>query len=304
MNVLLFGASGFLGRHIRQRLAEEMTVHSPTRQECDLVTVDVRALTALLTKTRPDAVVVAAGRIVGSGHEFVLAHTVVVAKLVEAMALSTPGARLVRIGSAAEYGVVPHGHAVREDDAADPVGEYGISHLAATRLVERAVTAGQLDAVVLRVFNPVGPGMPAGNLLGRTATRLREAMAHGVARLPLGLHDTWRDYVDVRDIAAAVSAALRPASPGAVVFNVGSGRAVGTPEVVRLLADAAGFRGEITEGDFAPDAARSAAVSWMCADLTRTADLLGWSPRHALADSLATVWADVDGCPRTRPVTV
>ncbi|TDC85170.1 NAD(P)-dependent oxidoreductase [Micromonospora sp. KC606] len=304
MNVLLFGASGFLGRHIRQRLAEEMTVHSPTRQECDLVTVDVRALAALLTRKRPDAVVVAAGRIVGCGHEFVLAHTAAVAKLVDAMNLAASGARLVRIGSAAEYGAVPHGHAVREDDPADPVGEYGLSHLAATRLVERAVTAGRLDAVVLRVFNPIGPGLPAGNLLGRTAARLCEAIAQGDVRLPLGLHDTWRDFVDVRDIAAAVHAALRPEFPGAVVFNIGSGRAVGTPEVVRLLADVAGFTGEITSGDFAPDAARSAAVSWMCADLTRSAELLGWSPRHGLADSLTTVWADVAGCLASKPVTV
>ena len=66
-------------------------------------------------------------------------------------------ARLVHLGSAAEYGRGPGRAPVREDEPARPVGPYGVTKLAGTRLVELARTAG-LPAVVLRVFNPVGPG--------------------------------------------------------------------------------------------------------------------------------------------------
>jgi nucleoside-diphosphate-sugar epimerase len=170
-------------------------------------------------------------------------------------------------------------------------------------LVELAVAASRLDAVVLRVFNPVGPGMPAGNLLGRTAARLVEAIARGDGELALGLHDTYRDFVDVRDVAAAVRAALRPAPLGAVVFNVGSGHAVATRSVVRQLAYIAGFPGDVCAGAFAPDAARSSAVSWMCPDLTRSRSLLGWSPVHPLTNSLETVWAETVADSSARPVT-
>ncbi|MFI9640576.1 NAD-dependent epimerase/dehydratase family protein [Micromonospora sp. NPDC051925] len=288
--VLLLGAGGFLGRHIRSVLVGHTIVRSPTRAECDLVRMDLPALIALVARERPDVVVTAAGQIVGSGADFVQAHVVTTAKLIEAVAAAAPGARLIRIGSAAEYGAVPHGLTVGEEQPAAPVSEYGLSHLAATRLAEFAGEAGRLDTIVLRVFNPVGPGMRPGNILSRVTAMVSSAAAGGATDIALGLHDTYRDFVDVRDIAAAVLAAARcPAGPQRV-FNVGSGRAVATRDVVRLLADVAGFTGEIRHGGFTPDAARSAAVPWMCADIDRAHRVLGWAPAYDLNESLNTLW--------------
>ncbi|MEU0548868.1 NAD(P)-dependent oxidoreductase [Micromonospora sp. NPDC005979] len=299
--VLLLGAGGFLGRHIRTALAAHATVRSITRAECDLVRVELRDLTALVARERPDTVVTAAGRIVGSGHDFVQAHVVATAKLIEAVAAAAPGARLIRIGSAAEYGTVPHRLAVSEEYQGTPVSEYGLSHLAATRLAELAGGAGRLDTMVLRVFNPVGPGMPAGNVLTRVTAMVRSAVATGSEDIAVGLHDTYRDFVDVRDVASAVLAAATCRPGPARVFNVGSGRAVATRDVVRLLAEASGFTGDIRDGSFAPDADRSAAVPWMCADIERANRVLGWTPAHDLGDSLATLW-QADGDQPARPV--
>ncbi|WDZ87861.1 NAD-dependent epimerase/dehydratase family protein [Micromonospora cathayae] len=291
--VLLLGASGFLGRHIQAALARHLTVRSPTRRECDLVGIDLPELTSLLARERPDAVVVAAGRIVGSGYDFVRAHVATTAKLIEAMAVAVPDARLVRLGSAAEYGIVPHGVVIGEELPAVPVGEYGLSHLAATRLAELAGAAGRVDTTVLRVFNPVGPGMPPGNLLRRVAALIRAAETDG-GDVAVGLHDTFRDYVDVRDVAAAVLAVLRCDRLTERVFNVGSGRAVATRDIVRSLAEVAGFTGRIRDGEFAPDAARSSAVPWLCAGIERSREVLGWTPRHELTESLTTLWRASD----------
>ncbi|MET8063728.1 NAD-dependent epimerase/dehydratase [Micromonospora sp. NPDC005686] len=290
--VLLFGAGGFLGRHIRRNLEPHCDVRCPDRQECDLVAVGPSALAALLSRERPDVVVLAAGRIVGSGYDFVQAHAVTTAKVIEAMAAAAPGARLVRIGSAAEYGVVARDVAVREDAPTSPISEYGVSHLAATRLAELAGASGRVDTVVLRVFNPVGPGMPPGNVLGRAAGLIRAAAERGDDHVALGLLDSWRDFVDVRDVAGAVLAAVRCGAVGQRVFNVGSGLATATRDAVRQLADIAGFPGEIRTGAFGADATRSAAVPWICADIGRGHRLLGWTPVHPLADSLTALWRE------------
>ena len=64
-----------------------------------------------------------------------------------------------------------------------PGGPYGVSKLAATELV----LGSGLDAVVLRVFSPAGPGTPAGSPLGRLAEAMRRAIAKPdltVDRLP------------------------------------------------------------------------------------------------------------------------
>ena len=289
--VLVFGAAGFIGRGVRQALDADprvSTVLCPGRADCDLLRSGVDDLAALFDRARPDAVVNCTGRLAGSGYELVQANTVVTAKLVEAVATAAPAARLVRLGSAGEYGPVAHGRVVSEEDPAVPVSEYGVSHHAATRLVELATAAGRIDGVVLRVFNPVGAGLHEENLLGRATSLLRQARSTGADHITLGSLGAYRDFVDVRDVATAVVAAVFTDDLPPRVFNVAGGRAVPARHAVRLLADAAGFTGEIREQGPAPD--RSATVGWMRADIGRAARVLGWAPAHDLTSSVTAIW--------------
>jgi nucleoside-diphosphate-sugar epimerase len=305
-HVLLLGGSGFLGRQVRQVLGRDQRVERltcPGRDRCDLLDAPVDELATLVRELSPTAVVACTGRLDGDGGELVQTNTLVTAKLLDALsqagsrARSQAGAtgrgapiRFVRLGSAGEYGPVPHGRAVTERDPPRPVSEYGLSHLAATGLVELAAAAGRVDGLTLRVFNPLGPGMGEQNLLGRTAARLRNALARQSNGITLGPLAAVRDFVDARDVAAAVAAAVFTPDPPARVLNVGSGCAVLVRDAVRMLAQAAGFTGEIREQDAAPS--RSATVDWMRADITRAAEVLGWRPVYELADSVKAVWAD------------
>ncbi|MEV4661870.1 NAD(P)-dependent oxidoreductase [Micromonospora echinofusca] len=295
--ILVLGASGFLGTHVRRALEVDGDLVCPTRAECDLTRCGTEELRALLTSVRPDAVVTCAGAVSGTAADLVLANTVVAARLVEAVAVAAPAARLVRLGSAAEYGPTPNGSSVSEDDPAEPVSDYGVSQAAATRLTELAARAGRVDAVVLRVFNPIGPGLPATTLLGRVAAQLSRPTPG--AELRTGPLDAHRDFVDVRDVAAAVRAAVHaPALPVRVV-NVGSGRAVGVRDAVRLLVETAGATVRLTEDRTPPT--RSAAVDWIRADIRRARSTLGWAPRHDLADSIRTVWHAAAAASEVRP---
>ena len=161
-HVLVFGASGFIGRHVQDALVQDSRVDrvtAPGRSRCDLLTAEVDELASLLRQLAPDVVVNCTGRLDGTGYELLRANTLVPAKLVDAIADVDPAIRFIRLGSAGEYGPVPHGRAVAEDDPAAPVGNYGLSHLTATRLLELARAAGRAEAVTLRVFNPIGPGL-------------------------------------------------------------------------------------------------------------------------------------------------
>jgi nucleoside-diphosphate-sugar epimerase len=105
----------------------------------------------------------------------------------------------------------------------------------------------------------------------------------------LGSLSSYRDFVDVRDVARAVRAALMPVGLRRRVFNVGSGQAVTARHVVEALAAVAGFDGEIVERGHGP--ARSASIDWIQADVTRARRVLGWSPAYELTDSLKAIWA-------------
>ncbi|MGV9308138.1 NAD-dependent epimerase/dehydratase family protein [Nonomuraea sp. NPDC003727] len=282
MRVLLLGASGFLGRQVRLLLDNDPRVGEVVcagRERLDLLAADVAAVTGLLARVRPDAVLSCVGRMAGGPDELLRGNAGVVALLVEAMAAVAPAARLVRLGSAAEYGPTPYGSSVREDDPARPVTAYGVSHLAGTGLV----ASGPVDGVSLRVFNPVGPGLTPVNVLGRAARLLRE----GKDDITLGPLGAMRDFVDVRDVAAAVVAATFADLGGERILNVGSGRAVPVRDAVALLARALGFDGGIHE--MAGGSDRSGAAPWSQADITRAIKVLGWRPVHGLAASVAAM---------------
>jgi nucleoside-diphosphate-sugar epimerase len=86
-----------------------------------------------------------------------------------------------------------------------------------------------------------------------------------------------------------VLAVLRPPQLRHRVFNVGSGRAVRSRAAVQLLAETAGYRGEIREQGAGPQ--RSAAVDWIQADVRRAREELGWAPGRDLATSIKDIWA-------------
>jgi nucleoside-diphosphate-sugar epimerase len=287
MRVLLFGASGFIGGQVRQALVADGRIDAVVclgRERHDLVGGDTAGLADVLAEAAPDAVVSCVGALTGTDEQLVRANTLVAAKLLEAVAQAAPAARLVRLGSAGEYGVVPEGHSVAEDDRTEPVGAYGVSHLAGTRLFALA----PVEAVSLRVFNPIGAGQPAENVLGRAAQRIREALAAGSSELTLGPLGAYRDFVDVQDVAALVRAVVLAPELPSRIYNCGSGRAVTVREAVGLLAAQAGWAGTIHEAGTGPR--RSAAVNWIRADIGRARRELDWQPAHDLSTSIKNIW--------------
>lgn len=296
MKVVLFGASGYLGRAadeaLRERGARVVRVSRTAPRDDDWVRHDlVRGgtdeLVSLLGSIAPDAVVNCAGLLDGTTVELVAANVAPTAALLDAIPVAAPSARLVALGSAAEYGPVPRGSAVAENAAPNPVSGYGITKLTSTLLVRDAVVARRLDGVVLRVFNPIGADLPHGTVLGRAAEAIRAALRRG-GDITLGPLGAYRDFVDVADVAGAIAdAAFAPALPEPVL-NVGSGRAVAVRDVVAMLAEVAGFRGEVRESD--PVHSRSGAVTWIAADTTRVNRALGWSPHQDLTTSVQAVW--------------
>jgi nucleoside-diphosphate-sugar epimerase len=287
---LLIGANGFLGRHVHEALvANGWQVHPTSRTDTaghvrvDLSHAGSAALAAALTEYRPHAVINCAGAVSGDAADLVAANTTGPAVLVRAMRQRAPDARLVHFGSAAEYGVCAPDAPITEAHLPRPVGVYGVSKLAGTQAVQLGRVAG-LDAVVLRVFNPVGPGAPPTSLPGRLAAEF--ANAGDEVRLgPLG---AVRDFVDARDVAAAALAAITAPTVGRPVLNVASGHGVPVRTLVDTLAGIAGFAGTITES--ANGSARSADVPWQEADISGIGRALGWRPEVGLRTSLEDLW--------------
>ncbi|MBT2415059.1 NAD-dependent epimerase/dehydratase family protein [Streptomyces sp. ISL-12] len=291
MRVLLIGANGYIGRFVADRLLADPAVQltalgrgDDADVRFDLASGSPGALTRFLDAVHPGVVVNCAGATRGGARELTRHNTVAVATVCEALRRSGCGARLVQIGCSAEYGPSQPGSSTAEDAVPRPGGPYGVSKLAATELV----LGSGLDAVVLRVFSPAGPGTPAGSPLGRLAEAMRRAMQSGDGELRLGGLGAQRDFVDVRDVARAVHAASLSAAQG--VINIGSGRAVRLRDAATTLARVAGYGGALHELDGPPGALRPVIGHPRAESAVHRAEALGHraeSTGHHRADAVA-----------------
>jgi nucleoside-diphosphate-sugar epimerase len=303
--ILILGASGFLGSAIRRALTADsdladVVLHYRDRASGELYappdvewhSLDLQRATpgecdALLNAVTPDVVVNCVGLTTGAPSELRDVNVGTVAKLAGALDGRTD-IHLVHCGSAAEYGSQHAGRPVAEDVYAAPLSAYGVTKFEATQRLVAAAMEGRMAVTVMRVFNPVGRYSPARTLPGRAARELAHAVRHERDTIRLGSLNTFRDYIDTRDVASAAIAASLHGATGATILNVGRGEAIFSRDLVYSLAAIAGYEGTIVEsGD---GSSRSARLSWQCADITAIRNRLGWAPRHSIDETLSDLW--------------
>jgi dTDP-6-deoxy-L-talose 4-dehydrogenase [NAD(P)+] len=255
----------------------------------DLAATPTGTLTELLVAEGTRVVVNAAGGVWGvDGQRMVESNVDIPRRMVAALSTLPWQPRLIQLGSMHEYGPVRPGQSINELIPCRPTTAYGQTKLDGTGVVLAAAAQGLVDAVVLRIANVVGPGAPTGSLLGAVAAQLAAARGGEPAVLRLAPLRAKRDFLDVRDTAAAVLAASR-APVGGRVFNIGAGQAVGVRWLVERLVSVSGVPARIVEA--AVDQARAGGAEWQRVDIRAARESLGWQPIRTIEESLDELWA-------------
>lgn len=293
---MVLGSTGFIGGVVLSALralpgatvltAGRRAVEGDGHTPMDLGAGSVAEFAGALAAAAPDVLINCAGVTRGELDRLAAVNVIGVSRLAEAMITAVPKARLIHLGSAGEYGRTVEGASVPESAAPHPVGVYGFSKLGGTQALSVARASG-LDAVVLRVFNPIGPGTPVGSLPGRLTSLLRAAPSTG-GTISVGPLGAYRDFVDVRDVARAVVTVATAAEVPAGLYNIGSGEATLVRRVMEELVAVSGYQGTITEDG--AGSARSADVAWQRADITAVGRDLGWRPEIDVVTSVRDGW--------------
>ena len=175
---------------------------------------------------------------------------------------------------------------VDEEAPADPRNVYAATKLAQEHLAAAWARAVGGRAVALRYHNVYGPGMPRDTPYAGVASLFRSALARGEAPRVFEDGGQRRDFVHVRDVAAANALALsgaREIPEGALrAFNVGSGEPHTVGELAAELARACGGPAPVTTGEY-----RLGDVRHITASSLRLRDELGWKPEVRFADGVA-----------------
>jgi dTDP-L-rhamnose 4-epimerase len=171
-----------------------------------------------------------------------------------------------------------------EDDGVDPRNVYAASKLAQENLAAAWARESGGRAALLRYHNVYGPRMPRDTPYAGVAAIFRSELAAG--RAPQVFEDGGqrRDFVHVRDVAAANLAALdwtRDGAASARAFNVGSGVVHTVGDLASELSDALGGPPPIVAGGY-----RSGDVRHITASVARARAELDWSARIGFADGI------------------
>lgn len=300
--VLLTGITGFIGSHLAERLvADGLEVHGIAFEllpHPNLAAIESRItlhhadlgdpdeLRAAIAAAKPDAVVHLAGQAIPSAAQrdatgTIRTNVVGTANLLAAL---EPGMRLVYASSADVYGV-PAQVPADEDAPLRPTNVYAASKVAAEALVREFGDRDGQSVVILRPANTNGPRQHPGLAASSFAKQIAEAEAGLVEPvIRHGRLDAQRDFLDVRDVAAAYRAAIALAPARTETYNVGTGEPVTIERVLRTLVKLARVNVR-TEVD--PERVRGADATTLALDASRFRAKTGWAPTVPLERSLA-----------------
>ena len=170
---------------------------------------------------------------------------------------------------------------VSESTPLDPRNAYASSKVAQEFYAGNwaRVTDGAVAA--MRYHNVYGPGMPRDTPYAGVAAIFTSALRRGEAPKVFEDGGQRRDFVHVRDVAAATVAACEQHVAGVRAFNVGSGTPRTVGDMARALAKALNGPDPAVTGHY-----RLGDVRHITADSSRLRGELGWAPRVDFADGM------------------
>ncbi len=298
--VLVTGAGGFVGPHVRNALVEagyevwgsDRRTADAALLACDLT--DAPAVEALVSRLRPDAVVhlasvASVGRSFAAPQHTLKNNILAACNLFEALR-ALPRTRVLVVGSAEQYGRVrPDELPLGEEQPFRPQSPYAVSKVAQEYLALQYHDAFALDVILARSFNHSGTGQSDDFVLAAVAKQVaaaESAAAEPVVRV--GNLDVQRDFLDVRDVARAYVALLERGESGQA-YNVCRGRAEPLRELVAQLL-ALSRRPLRLETD--PARLRPSDLPVLVGDNRRLRARTAWEPRIPMQTTLADVLSD------------
>ena len=195
--------------------------------------------------------------------------------------------RIVFASSSSIYGDSPT-ELAKEEQPKNPVSPYGVTKLAAEHLCWAYAAQSGIPVVALRLFTVYGPrqrpDMAFQRLIHAALTRTKFVL--------YGDGDQRRDFTYVQDVVGAFLLAAQ-SSTTSQAFNIAGGGIVSMNEAVTLVEDLTGVSIDVERVK-----PQTGDVRHTGADLSKSRDLLGYTPQVTLREGLKS---QVDAASEPRP---
>lgn len=244
--ILVTGGTGFAGTHLIEELLSQgyqniyATTYSKPDSSAQLLPPEsyirtdltsVEATRALFSQVRPDWVFHLAsfayvGKSFEKAQELFSNNIMLQLNVLEAVREFVPSARILTIGSAEEYGMVPaNSGPIDETTLLNPVNPYAVSKVTQDLLAGSYALTYKLQIIRARPFNHIGTGQTLDFAIPSFARQI-VAVERGVqSAIRVGTLSAVRDFSSVQDMVRAYILLLEKGVVGEI-YNIGSGTGV------------------------------------------------------------------------------
>jgi GDP-4-dehydro-6-deoxy-D-mannose reductase len=295
--ILITGATGFVGPYVQAACAREFPGAEIIKGSADIT--DRAAVRAMIGTAGPDVVIHLAGiaSVPAARSDPDRAYAVNLGgtlNLAAALLEHRPDALFVHAGSSECYGdSFRAGVPLDERAALAPLNTYAASKAAADLALGALAAESGLQLVRFRSFNHTGPGQSGAFVIPAFAAQIAKIRAGAQEPvLNVGNLAAERDFLDVRDVAAAFARAIvrREGLEAGAVFNLASGTPRRIGDILDMLIATSGIRIEVRTD---PALMRPVDIPRTAGDASKAQRLLGWAPTIPFETTLRDVLASV-----------
>lgn len=257
MKYLITGCSGFVAKHLVDYIVNEdpramifgLDMKQPsylfahTFSQVNLL--DYAQLENTICEFGPDYILhLASFSSVGKSwekpKECFANNTSIFLNLAEVVRINKLNTRILSIGSSEEYGIVDKKDIpIVETQPLEPISPYAIARTAQEQLSVLYAESYNIDVVITRSFNHVGPGQEPIFAVPSIVRQFVICPSNKTCNLATGNTDIVRDFLDVRDVVKAYYSLLKKGRRGAV-YNICSGNGHSIAEVIDMISKISG----------------------------------------------------------------
>lgn len=292
MKVMITGAGGFVGPHLRKLLENQ----GHTVQGCTLAGCDVRdfeTVRHMISEFQPDkifhlAAVSWPGESLRNPRRVFEVNTTGALNVLDAVRTTGSHAKILITGTSEEYGYErpDPDEILHEESVCLPTTPYGASKLAATTAGQAYARRYGMHVVCTRAWNHTGWGRQAANAESSFARRI-VAVERGQAQFVMhGDLSAVRNFTSVRDVVKAYSLVI-DAEPG--IYNVCSDINVTMSEIMSVLMTLSRldrYTGLLKED---PNLVHRDQSVWPVPSNQKIHEATGWTPEVSFTSMLSDV---------------